>query len=152
MARLIEFSSKEAGLFEALSVVFFVADAPSPGENKASIKAEDAFEKYGVPATDSKFKTVACPACGQRVARIPRIYTLPEGKGADMILDDKVFDYIHGRFEKWERISDPNMKRPFELLKDRFDDAKKSKDLDDFDKITAYLTARDKPVSEAAKT
>ena len=63
MAKLLEFKPEESVLFEALSVVFFVADQPTPAENKASIKAEDLFEKHGIEAKDSKFKTVACPAC-----------------------------------------------------------------------------------------
>ena len=143
MARLIEFSKNDAELFEALSVIFFVADQPAPNENKASIKAEDAFDKYGVPTTESKFKTVNCSFCGQRVMKTPRIYTLPEGQGADLILEDKVFEYMNGRFEKWQQITDPAMKRPFEALKDKFADAKSAKDLDDFDKIQAYLKVRD---------
>ena len=151
MAKLLEFKKDESELFEALSVIFFVADQPSPAENKSSIKAEDAFDKYGVPATDSKFKTVNCGFCQQRVMKMPRIYTLPEGKGADMILDDKIFEYIASRFEQWKQITDPALKRPFETLKERIEAAKSNKSLDDYEKITAYLKARDNP-TEQAKT
>src|SRR3990167_2346042 len=143
MAKLIEFKPEDSALFEALSIVFFVADQPTPAENKASIKAEDLFEKYGVEARDSKFKTVACPACSQRVMVNPRIYTLPEGTGADMVIEDKVFDYIYSRFDKWQQIIDPALKRPFETLKDIFEAAKNNKSLDDFDKIKTYLADRD---------
>lgn len=142
MAKLIEFKSTEAGLFEALSVIFFTSDQPSPAETKASIKAEDLFEKYGILTKDSKFKTVSCSFCGQRIAVVPRIYTLPEGKGADLILDDKVFEYMDGRFEKWQVITDPAMKRPFDTLRDRFAEAKANKKLDDLDSIMEYLKAR----------
>lgn len=142
MAKLVEFKSSEADLFEALSVIFFTADQPAPAENKASIKAEDAFDKYGIPTKESKFKTVECTFCKQRMMISPRIYTLPEGAGADLILDDKVFDYMQSRFDKWQAIPDAKLKRPFEELKDRFEEAKKSK-LDDFDKIAAHLKERD---------
>lgn len=152
MARLLEFKKDEADLFEALSVVFFVADQPSPAENKSSIKAEDAFDKYGVPAKDSKFKTVNCGFCEQRVMKMPRIYTLPDGIGADMVLDDKVFEYIESRFEKWKQITDPAMKRPFEALKERIDAAKANKELQDFDAISKYLKARDNPTEQAKTT
>ena len=149
MARLIEFKSSESELFEVLSVIFFTADQPSPAENKASIKAEDAFDKYGVPTKESKFKTIDCTFCKQRIMISPRIYTLPAGTGADLILDDKVFDYIHTRFDKWQVILDSKLKRPFEELKDRFDETKRSK-LDDFDKIRKYLEDRDAKLEYAA--
>lgn len=149
MARLIEFKSTEAELFEALSVVFFVADQPAPAENKASIKAEDLFEKYGVPAIESKFKTAQCGFCGMRMAKMPRIYTLPEGKGADFTLDDKVFEYMESRFDKWQQIADPAMKRPFETLKDMFAAAKSKDAPQDYDAITDYIKKRD---AESSKT
>ena len=142
MAKLLEFKAEESALFEALSVIFFGSDQPTPAENKASIKAEDLFEKYGVESRDSKFKFSACPACRQRVAVNPRIFTLPEGCGADLKMDDKVFEYIHSRFEQWKIIPDPALKRPFEALKDKFEAAKTNRDLDDYDKIEAYLKKR----------
>src|SRR3990167_6232214 len=143
MAKLLEFKPEESVLFEALSVVFFVADQPTPAENKASIKAEDLFEKHGIEAKDSKFKTVACPACRQRVMVNPRIYTLPEGRGADIKMDDRIFDYIYSRFDQWKVIVDPALKRPFEALKEKFEEAKSNKNLSDYDQIEAYLKKRD---------
>ncbi len=143
MARLIIFKSTEYELFEALSSIFFLTDQPTPAEVKASIKSEDLFDKFGVPAKDSKFKTAACSYCGSRLGRMPKIYTLPEGKGADLILDDKVFDYLESRFEKLQQIPDPAMKRPFDTLRTRFEDAKNAKNLQDFDQILTFLKMRD---------
>lgn len=143
MAKLIEFKSNEAELFEALSVIFFTADQPNPSELKESIKAEDIFEKFGVPATESKFRTVDCPHCRQRMFQMPRIYTLTGP--VDIIVEDKVLDYIQSRFDKWQVIGDNKMKRPFVQLRERFEDVKKSK-LDDYDKIQAYIKQRDAAV------
>ena len=140
--KLVEFKAVESDLYEALSVVFFGADGPSPKELKASIKAEDAIEAAGVETKDSKFKLGQCPACRQRNSINPRIYTLPDGKGADLILDDKVFEYIHARFDVWSAIPDTKLKRPFVELQERFDAAKSNKDLDDATKINEYLKKR----------
>jgi len=148
--KLVEFKAGEGELFEALTVVFFGADTPSPKELKASNKAEDAIEQHGIEAKDSKFKTVNCPLCRQRAGINPRIYTLPDGKGADLVLDDKVFDYILSRFDMWSQIVDPKLKRPFVELQDRFEAAKSRQDgsgkpLDDIDRIKKYLEKRDNP-------
>ena len=143
MARLIVFKQDEAELFEAFSSIFFLTDQPAPTEVKASIKAEDLFEKFGVIPKESKFKTVACGYCGTRLGKMPKLYTLPEGKGADFILDDKVFEYLESRFSKMNQIVDPAMKRPFDTLQTRFEDAKNEKSLQDYDQITAFLKARD---------
>lgn len=153
MARLIEFKKTEAELFEALSVVFFVTDQPTPAENKASIKAEDMFEKYGIPAKESKFKDASCGFCGSRLARMPRIYTFKEdSNGVDLILEDKIFDYIESRFDKWQIITSPALKRPFETLRERFEKAKNNKDLSDYDQIAAYIKSRDTVVVSKAST
>lgn len=143
MAKLVEFAPSESDLLEAFSVIFFTADTPAPNEVKSSIKAEDWFEANCDPAPDSKFKTVACPFCGVRIAKNPRIYTLKSGRGADFVVDDKVFEYVAGRFDKWTQIVDPSLKRPFVELRERFDAAKSRRDLDDFDKIKAHIAARD---------
>ena len=140
--KLVEFKPGEGDLYEAFSVIFFGADGPSPKELKASIKAEDAIEASGVETKDSKFKLSQCPFCRQRNSINPRIYTLPEGKGADLILDDKVFEYMHSRFDIWSAIADTKLKRPFVELQERFDTAKANKDLDDITKITAYIQTR----------
>ncbi len=143
MARLIVFKSTESELFEALSSIYFLTDQPSPAEVKASIKSEDLFDKFGVIAKDSKFKTAACSYCGSRIGRMPKIYTLPEGKGADLILDDKVFDYLESRFDKLQQIPDPAMKRPFDALRTRFEEARNDKNLQEFDQIAMFLKTRD---------
>ncbi len=150
LARLIVFKQNEAELFEAFSSIFFLTDQPAPTEIKASIKAEDLFEKFGVTPKESKFKTAACGYCGTRLGRMPKIYTLPEGKGADLVLDDKVFEYMESRFNKMQQIIDPAMKRPFDILQTRFDDAKTSK-LEDYDSISAFLKARDEIKVATAK-
>lgn len=150
--KLIEFKAGEGELYEALSIIFFGADGPSPKELKASIKAEDAVEAAGVEIKDSKFKLSQCPFCRQRNSINPRIYTLPEGKGADLILEDRIFDYIASRFDAWQVIPDAKLKRPFVELQDRFDAAKSNKDLDDLTKITEYIKTRDAaPVVLAAE-
>ena len=140
--KLVEFKPNEGDLYEALSVIFFGADGPSPKELKASIKSEDAIEAAGVEMKDSKFKLSQCPFCRQRNSINPRIYTLPEGRGADLILDDNVFDYIHSRFEIWQMITDTKLKRPFVELQERFDTAKANRDLDDITKINEYIKKR----------
>src|SRR3990167_11357717 len=143
--RLIEFKPGESDLYEAFSVIFFGADGPSAKDVRMSIKAEDAIEAHGVEMKDSKFKLSQCPFCRQRNAISPRIYTLPDGKGADLILDDRVFDYMHSRFDQWSVIADARLKRPFADLQDRFDTAKNNRDLDDSDKIRKYIEKRDNP-------
>ena len=150
MARLVEFTKKESELFEALSVVFFGADTPEPKEIKTSIKAEDLFIKHGKETKDSIFKLAKCPLCGMRAGINPRIYTLPENTGCDLIMDDKVFDYIFSRFDKWQAIIDNCLKRPFSDLQDRFEKAKKNEELDDYNKIAKYIATRDQePVLQA---
>ena len=143
MAKLIEFKKTESELFEALSVIFFTVDQPSPAENKSSIKAEDLFQKYGKETKESQFKNTNCGFCGNRIGHNPRIFTLPEGSGADLVLDDKVFEYMESRFDKWQSIIDSKLKRPFEELKDRFAAAKTAKNLQDFDGIMSHLKTRD---------
>lgn len=145
--KLVEFKPNEGDLYEALSVIFFGADGPSPKELKASIKSEDTIEAAGIEIKDSKFKLSQCPFCRQRNSINPRIYTLPEGKGADLILEDRIFDYIHARFDAWQMIPDAKLKRPFAELQDRLDAAKSNKELDDITKINEYLRKRDSAVS-----
>ena len=145
--RLVEFKADEAELFQALSIVFFGADVPEKGNIKASIKAEDEFSKYP-EIKDSAFKPVRCPFCRTVRFTNPRICTLPDGKGADLILDDKVFDYILGRFDAWQQIEAPKLKRPYVELQERFEAAKTrkgfdEKPLDDFKSIQVYIEKRD---------
>ncbi len=150
--RLIEFKASEAELFEALTIIYFSSDAPDPKtELKASIKAEDILSAYP-ESKDSTLKMVGCPFCRKAVFGNPRIYTLPEDRGTDLILDDRVFDYIFSRFSAWEKIVDAKMKRPFAELQERFDAAKTrkgfdEKPLDDIERIQAYIAKRDAPVS-----
>lgn len=141
--RLLEFKQNEGELYEALSVIFFGADGPSPKDLKVSIKAEDIIEQHGIETRDSKFKLSQCPFCRQRNSINERVYTLFEGRGADLILDDRVFDYIHSRFDQWQIIPNAKLKRPFAELLDRFEAAKANKDLDDADKIRKYIDKRD---------
>ena len=141
--KLIEFRPGESHLFEALSVIFFGADGPSPKQLHASIKAEDAFINYGIETRESLFKMAACPYCNQRIGQYERVFKLPDGKGADMLLEDRVFEYIHSRFDAWTMIRDSHMKRPFAELQARFAVIASNRSMDDIDKIIKYIEQRD---------
>ena len=141
--KLIEFKADESALFEALSVIFFGADGPSPKQLHASIKAEDAFIQHGIETRESVFKMAACPYCNQRIGQYERVFKLPDGKGADMILEDRVFEYIHSRFEAWTMIRDAHLKRPFAELQERFAAIAANRDVDDIFKIRKYIENRD---------